>query len=300
MSHSPAILNSAVTPSVVGTWRWKAPSVLPGFGLTLGVTVTYLSLIVLLPLAALLAKSATAGWDRFFAVATSPRAVAALELSFGGALAGAAVNSVGGFIVAWVLVRYEFPGRRLIDALVDLPFAMPTAVSGIALAAIYAPTGWVGRWFADADGNAIIPLAYSRIGVVIALTFISVPFVVRTLQPALQELAPEIEEAAASLGASRLATFRRLILPTVFPAMLTGFALAVARAVGEYGSVVFIAGNKPMDTEIAPLLIMMKLDEFDYAGATVIATEMLAISFVMLLTINLVQAWATRRLTGGR
>jgi sulfate transport system permease protein len=266
----------------------------------LGVTVTYLSLIVLLPLAALLAKSATAGWDRFFAVATSPRAVAALELSFGGALAGAAVNSVGGFIVAWVLVRYEFPGRRLIDALVDLPFAMPTAVSGIALAAIYAPTGWVGRWFADADGNAIIPLAYSRIGVVIALTFISVPFVVRTLQPALQELAPEIEEAAASLGASRLATFRRLILPTVFPAMLTGFALAVARAVGEYGSVVFIAGNKPMDTEIAPLLIMMKLDEFDYAGATVIATEMLALSFVMLLTINLLQAWATRRLTGGR
>ncbi len=300
MSPNPAILNSAVTPSVVGTWRWKAPSVLPGFGLTLGVTVTYLSLIVLLPLAALLAKSATAGWDRFFAVATSPRAVAALELSFGGALAGAAVNSVGGFIVAWVLVRYEFPGRRLIDALVDLPFAMPTAVSGIALAAIYAPTGWVGRWFADADGNAIIPLAYSRIGVVIALTFISVPFVVRTLQPALQELAPEIEEAAASLGASRLATFRRLILPTVFPAMLTGFALAVARAVGEYGSVVFIAGNKPMDTEIAPLLIMMKLDEFDYAGATVIATEMLALSFVMLLTINLLQAWATRRLTGGR
>lgn len=279
-------------------WRWRQPSVLPGFGLTLGFSVTYLSLLVLVPLAALVVKSANVGWSEFWAISTNPRTLAALKVSFGASALGAAINVLGGFVVAWVLVRYEFWGRKLIDAVVDLPFAMPTAVSGIALTALYAPNGWVGRWFADESGAAIVPLAYSRIGIVIALTFISVPFVVRTLQPALQELEPEVEEAASSLGASRWATFWRVILPTVFPAILTGFTLAFARAVGEYGSVVFISGNRPGETEIAPLLIMFKLDEYDFGGAAVIATLMLGASFLLLLVINILQWWSARRLFG--
>jgi sulfate transport system permease protein len=271
--------------------RLKQPSVLPGFGLTMGYTLTYLSLIVLIPLAALLAKAGTLTWERFWSTISEPDVVAAYRLTFGASFVAALINVVFGFIVAWTLVRYTFPGKRLADALVDMPFALPTAVSGIALAALYSENGWIGRWF-HAVG---IKTAYSQIGVTIALTFIGLPFVVRTLQPALEELEKETEEAAASLGATRWQTFTRVIFPTVLPATITGFALAFARAVGEYGSVIFIAGNKPGETEIASLRIMTKLDQHDYAGATAIAVVMLVASFIMLLGINLLQWWASHR-----
>jgi sulfate transport system permease protein len=271
--------------------RWREPSILPGFGLALGITVTALSLIVLIPLAALFIKAASAGPADIWAVATSPRTLAALKLSFFGAFFAAAVNAVFGLILAWVLVRYDFPGRRLIDAAVDLPFALPTAVAGIALAAIYAPNGWVGSLLAPYN----IKVAYTPLGVMVALIFIGLPFVVRTIQPVLEELPADIEEAAALLGASRWRTVFTVLLPPVLPALLTGFVLAFARAVGEYGSVIFIAGNVPMVSEIAPLLIVIRLEQFDYAGAAVVATIMLLLSFSLILLVNLIQASARRR-----
>jgi len=270
--------------------RLKQHSVLPGFGLTLGFTVFYLSLIVLIPLSGLFFKTATLTWPVFWETVTDDRVVASYRLTFGASLIGATVNAVFGFIVAWVLVRYQFPLKKLVDALVDLPFALPTAVSGIALTAVYAGNGWIGQ-FLEPLG---IKAAYSPLGVTIALTFIGLPFVVRTLQPALEDLEAENEEAAASLGANRWQTFRRVILPAVLPALLTGFALAFARALGEYGSVVFISSNVPMKAEITSLLIVTKLDQFDYAGATAIAVVMLLASFVILLAINLLQWWAQR------
>jgi len=272
-------------------FRWREPSILPGFGLALGITVTALSLIVLIPLAALFIKAASAGPADIWAVATSPRTLAALKLSFFGAFFAATVNAVFGLILAWVLVRYDFPGRRLIDAAVDLPFALPTAVAGIALAAIYAPNGWVGSLLAPYD----IKVAYTPLGVMVALIFIGLPFVVRTIQPVLEELPADIEEAAALLGASRWRTVFTVLLPPVLPALLTGFVLAFARAVGEYGSVIFIAGNVPMVSEIAPLLIVIRLEQFDYAGAAVVATIMLLLSFSLILLVNLIQASARRR-----
>jgi sulfate transport system permease protein len=270
---------------------WRRPSVIPGFGLTLGFALTYLSLIVLIPIAALVLRTTAMTWDQFWMIATSERVLAALRLSFGASLVGASLNAVFGLIVAWVLVRYRFPGRRVLDAIVDLPFALPTAVAGIALTAIFAPTGWIGQ-ILEPFG---IQIAYTWIGIVVALTFIGLPFVVRTVQPVIGEIDREIEEAAATLGADRLQTVVKVILPTLLPALLTGFVLALARAVGEYGSVIFIAGNIPYRTEIAPLLIVIRLEEYDYAGATAIASLMLAISFVMFLTINLIQTWARRR-----
>jgi len=286
--------------------RWREPSILPGFGLALGITVTALSLVVLIPLAGLFVKAASAGPADIWAVATSPRTLAALRLSFLGALFAALVNTVFGLILAWVLVRYEFPGRRLIDAAVDLPFALPTAVAGISLAAIYAPNGWVGAWLAPLAFRLTIPftdisfgfdgkVAYTPVGVMVALIFIGLPFVVRTVQPVLEELQSDVEEAAALLGASRLRTVFRVVLPPVLPALLTGFVLAFARAVGEYGSVIFIAGNIPMVSEIAPLLIVIRLEQFDYAGAAVMAAMMLLIAFALILAVNLVQARARRR-----
>ncbi len=280
-------MTTAATP-----FRWREPSILPGFGLALGTTLTALSLIVLIPLAALFIKAASAGPADIWAVATSPRTIAALRLSFMGALIAALVNAVFGLILAWVLVRYEFPGRRLIDAAVDLPFALPTAVAGISLAAIYAPNGIVGSLFAPFG----IKIAYTPLGVMVALIFIGLPFVVRTVQPVLEELQSDVEEAAALLGASRARTIFRVVLPQVAPALLTGFVLAFARAVGEYGSVIFIAGNVPMVSEIAPLLIVIRLEQFDYAGAAVVATMMLIISFALILSVNLIQAHARRRL----
>jgi sulfate/thiosulfate transport system permease protein len=268
---------------------------LPGFGLTLGYTVFYLSLIVLIPLAALLQKTATGGWSVFAATITEPRVLAAARLTLLASFAAASVNAVFGLIVAWVLVRYPFPGKRIVDALVDLPFALPTAVSGIALTSIYAPSGWIGRWLAPLG----IHTAFSPLGVTIALTFIGLPFVVRTLEPALASLDPEIEEAALTLGASRLETLRRVILPAVFPALLTGSAMAFARALGEYGSVVFISGNMPMKTEIASLLIIAKLEQYDYAGAAAIGTGLLGVSFLLLLSINVFQWWVSRKYAGG-
>jgi sulfate transport system permease protein len=274
--------------------RLKQPSVLPGFGLTMGFTVLYLCLIVLIPLSALLLKSVGMGWTDFWRAATSPRVLAAYRLSFGASAAAAGVNSVMGFVVAWTLVRYRFPGRRILDAMVDLPFALPTAVSGIALTTIYSRNGWIGR-FLEPLG---IQAAFSPLGIGIALTFIGLPFVVRTLQPALQDLDPEVEEAAASLGATRRQTLWRVILPTILPSLLTGFALAFARALGEYGSVLFISGNLPMRTEIAPLLIVTKLEQYDYPGATAIAVVILLGSFVILLGINLIQWWTGRNRGG--
>jgi sulfate transport system permease protein len=268
----------------------RRPSVLPGFGLMMGCTLSYLALIVLIPLSALLWKSATLGSADFYRAATDPRVMASYRLSFGASLVAASANAVFGFVVAWVLVRYSFPGRKLLDAMVDLPFALPTAVSGIALTALYAPSGWIGRWLEPLGIHA----AYTPLGVTLALTFIGLPFVVRTLQPALEDLDVELEEAAASLGASRLQTFLRVVLPMVFPTLLTGFALAFARGLGEYGSVVFIAGNMPLKTEITPLLIVTKLEQHDYAGATAIAVVMLSASFVLLLAINLLQWWSAR------
>jgi sulfate transport system permease protein len=269
----------------------KQRSVLPGFGLTMGFTLFYLGLIVLIPLSTTFLKSATMGWGKFWEVVTDPRVLASYRLSFGASFLAALINAVFGLLVAWVLARYRFPGKRLVDGLVDLPFALPTAVAGIALTAVYAPNGWIGRYL-EPHG---IKVAYAPLGILVALTFISVPFVVRTVQPVLEDLDAETEEAAASLGASRWQTFRRVILPTVTPALVTGFALAFARALGEYGSVVFISNNMPMKTEIAPLLIASKLDQFDYAGATAIAVVMLIISFALLLIINLLQWWSSRR-----
>lgn len=304
--------------------KLKQHSVLPGFGLTMGYTLFYLSVIVLIPLSALVFKTSTLTWERFVEVTTSDRVMASYRLTFSAALVGAAINAFFGFIVAWCLVRYHFPGKRIMDALVDLPFALPTAVSGIALTAIYAPNGWVGKhletwntsglrtsleswyvpayeWLSNTVGLSLvtwvtpetleIKAAYSRLGVTIAMTFIGLPFVVRTLQPAIEELEVEMEDAAASLGADRWQTFRRVLLPSLMPALITGFALSFARAVGEYGSVVFISGNMPMRTEITPLLIITKLEEFDYAGATAIAVVMLLASFAVLLSINAIQWW---------
>ena len=276
-------------------------SVLPGFGLSLGLTITYLSLIVLLPLSAAFIKTAGLSWSEFTDAVFSPRVLASYRISFLASLAAALVNAVFGGVVAWVLVRYAFPGKRVVDALVDLPFALPTAVAGIALTAIYAPNGWIGSHFAEGaplarlfNGGEAVKIAFSEIGVFIALTFIGLPFVVRTLQPIIEELEPELEEAAASLGADRWQTLRRVIFPQVLPALLTGFAMAFARALGEYGSVVFISGNMPMRTEITPLLIITKLEQYDYAGATAIAVVMLLASFALLLAINLLQKWSRR------
>jgi len=274
---------------------FKQHSVLPGFGLTLGCTVLYLSLVVLVPLSLLFFRSASLPAAQFWHAVSEPRVVASYKLTFGASLVAAVVNVVFGFIVAWSLVRYRFPGRQLLDALIDLPFALPTAVSGIALTAIFAKTGWLGQFFYPLG----IQTAFSPLGVTIALTFIGLPFVVRTLQPALEELDAEVEEAAASLGASRWQTFYRVIVPSVLPALLTGFALAFARALGEYGSVVFISGNKALQTEITSLLIITKLEQYDYAGATAIASVMLVASFAILLGINTLQWWAGRgRLKG--
>ena len=269
----------------------RAPSVIPGFGLTLGFTLSYLALIVLVPLAALLFRSAGLGWSEFWALAADERTIAALRLSFGAALAAACINAVFGLLLAWVLVRYRFPGRRLIDAFIDLPFALPTAVAGIALTSLFAPNGWVGQFLAPLG----LKVAYTPLGVVVALIFVSLPFIVRTVEPVLAEIDREIEEAAATLGANRRQTILRVLLPTLLPALLTGFALALARAVGEYGSVIFIAGNIPYVSEIAPLLIVIRLEEFNYGAATAVAALMLGISFGMLLLINLIQAWSRRR-----
>ncbi|MGD0516083.1 MAG: sulfate ABC transporter permease subunit CysT [Thermoguttaceae bacterium] len=268
--------------------RLKQQSVLPGFGLTMGFTLFYLSLIVLIPLSGLFLKSATISWPEFWKTVSDPRVVASYRLTFGASLVAAIINAVFGLIVAWVLVRYSFPGKRIIDALVDLPFAMPTAVSGIALTTIYASNGWIGHLLKPLG----IKVAYTPLGVIVALTFIGLPFVVRTLQPALEDMETGVEEAAASLGASRWQTFIKVILPMIFPALLTGFALAFARALGEYGSVIFISGNLPMKTEITPLLIVTKLEEFNYAQAAAIAVVTLVASFAVLLFINLVQWWS--------
>ena len=268
----------------------KQRSILPGFGLTLGFTLTYLSLIVLIPLSATFLKASSLTWPAFWHIVTSPRALASYRLTFGASFIAALVNLIFGLLVAWVLVRYSFPAKKIFDAMVDLPFALPTAVAGIALTTIYSSHGWVGRYL-DSIG---IKAAYSPLGVVIALTFIGLPFVVRTVQPVLEDLDKEMEEAAASLGANRLQTFVRVILPAILPAALTGFTMAFARAIGEYGSVVFISGNMPMKTEITPLLIITKLEQYDYAGATAIAVVMLVFSFIMLLTINLLQKWSSR------
>lgn len=267
-------------------------SVLPGFRLSLGYTLFYLSLIVLIPLSAVFIKTASGGWEHFWATISSPRILASFRLSFGASLAAAAINSVFGLMLAWSLVRYRFPGRKLVDSLVDLPFALPTAVAGIALTAIYAPKGWIGSFAAAHD----IRIAFTPWGVLLALIFIGLPFVVRTVQPVLEDLEVELEEAAASLGAERWQTFRRVIFPALLPALLTGFALAFARAVGEYGSVIFIAGNIPMVSEITPLMIITKLEQYDYAGATGIAAVMLLLAFVLLFLINALQAWSIRRI----
>ena len=270
----------------------RAPyRVMPGFGLSLGFTIFYLALIVLIPLSAVFLKTFTMTWEAFWAAVTSERVVASYKLSFGASLIAATINVFLGGIVAWVLVRYTFPGKRIIDALVDLPFALPTAVAGITLTALYSSNGWIGQYLEMLGWK----VAFTPVGVVVALTFIGLPFVVRTVQPVLEDAERELEEAAASLGATSLQTFSRIIFPTIMPAMLTGFALAFARATGEYGSVIFIAGNMPMVSEITPLFIITKLEQYDYAGATAIAVVMLVASFLMLLSINLLQAWTRKR-----
>jgi sulfate transport system permease protein len=274
--------------------RVRAHRVLPGFGLSLGFTLAYLSLIVLIPLAAVfLRTSSSLTWEAFWQAVSSPRVMASYRLSFGASLLAAAINTVFGFLLAWALVRYRFFGKRIIDALVDLPFALPTAVAGISLTALYARNGWLGQ-FLEPLG---IKVAFTPLGVLVALIFIGLPFVVRTVQPVLEDLDTEIEEAAASLGARRWQTMRRVVLPTLYPALLTGFALAFARAVGEYGSVIFIAGNLPMISEITPLIIITKLEQYDYAGATAVASVMLVASFAVLLAINGLQGWTDRRST---
>lgn len=273
----------------------KHRSPLPGFGLSMGYTLLYLSLIVLLPLSALFVRTSSLTWEQFWETVTDERVVASYKLTFGASLIGAVVNALFGTIVAWTLVRYEFFGKKVLDALVDLPFALPTAVSGIALTTIYAPNGWMGQWLEPMG----IKAAYSQLGVTLALTFIGLPFVVRTLQPALEDLDAELEEAAESLGARRRQVVQKVILPAVLPALLTGFSLSFARALGEYGSVVFIAGNMPMQTEISALLIIVKLEQYDYAGATAIAVVMLLASFAILLFINGLQWWSSRRYRAG-
>src|SRR6188768_2283101 len=273
---------------------WVSPSVLPGFGLTLGFAGLFLTIIVLIPMAALIMRAGSLPLDEFWRIATEPRALASYRLTFGASFLAACVNAVFGFIIAWTLVRYEFPGRRLVDALIDLPFALPTAVSGIALTAVFAPNGWLGMKLAGFG----IQVAYTWIGVVVALILIGLPFVVRSVQPALIEAQRDLEEAAETLGASPFYIFRRIIMPAVLPALVTGFTMAFARGVGEYGSVVFISGNLPYKTEITPLLIVIKLEQFDYGGAAALGFMMLLVSFVMLFTINLAQAWSRRRHVG--
>lgn len=268
----------------------KPYRVLPGFPLALGYTLVYLSLIVLIPLGAVFLKSATLSWEQFWAVISAPRVLASYRISFGASLLAAAINAVFGLIFAWVLVRYRFPGKRIVDALVDLPFALPTAVAGIALTAIYAGNGWLGQWLEPLG----LKIAFTPLGILVALIFIGLPFVVRTVQPVLEDLDAELEEAAASLGADRWQTFQRVLLPVLLPALLTGFALAFARGVGEYGSVIFIAGNVPLVSEITPLLIITKLEQYDYVGATAIAVVMLVVSFILLFLINGLQFWANR------
>ncbi len=265
--------------------------VLPGFGLSLGFTLAYVSFIVLIPLAAVFIKSFGIGWDGLWEILTSERILKSLQLSFSSALIAAFINVVFGLLLAWCLVRYNFPGKRMVDALVDLPFALPTAVAGIALTSLYAPTGWIGQYLEPLG----IQVAYTPIGITLALVFIGIPFIVRTVQPVLSDIETELEEAASALGANRWQTITKIILPILLPALFTGFALAFARGVGEYGSVIFIAGNQPFKTEIAPLMIISRLEEYDYAGATTIAAVMLVLSFIILFAINLLQAWANRR-----
>lgn len=269
--------------------RRRGGSVLPGFGLSLGFAILYLSLVILIPLSTVFLKSLTLSWAELWEIITAPRTLAAYRLSLTAAFVAASINAVFGLLIAWVLERYDFFGKRFIDSLVDLPFALPTAVAGIALATVYAQNGWIGRWLEPLG----LKVAYTPLGVVVALTFIGLPFVVRTVQPILEELEPELEEAAATLGATRLQTIRRVVVPALIPSVLTGFALAFARAIGEYGSVVFISGNMPMKTEITPLLIITKLEQYDYAGATALAVVMLIVSFILLLLIQLVQRWFT-------
>ncbi|PDT52867.1 MULTISPECIES: sulfate ABC transporter permease subunit CysT [Sinorhizobium] len=276
-------------------WRFRQPSVIPGFGLALGVTLAWLTLIVLIPLSGLIWRSTGLGWSNFIALVLDERTVNALTISFGTAFIAAVVNLFFGVILAWVLVRYRFPGKRVIDAMVDLPFALPTAVAGIALTALYAPNGWIGSLLEPLG----IKIAFTPAGIVVALVFVGLPFVVRTVQPVMEEIDKEVEEAAATLGASRFQTISRVLLPGLLPAGLTGFALAFARGVGEYGSVIFIAGNLPYVSEIAPLLIIIRLEEFNYPAATAIATVMLFLSFIMLLVINSIQAWSRRRYSNG-
>jgi sulfate transport system permease protein len=271
--------------------RLKQHSVLPGFHLALGYTIFYLSLIVLIPLSMVFFKTSSMGWERFWTVVTEPRVMASYRITFGAALIAAMINAFFGLLVAWVLERYQFFGKRFIDALVDLPFALPTAVAGIALASIYSSNGWIGQYLEPLG----IKVAFTPLGIMVALTFIGLPFVVRTVQPVLQDLERELEEAAASLGATRWQTFRCIIFPSIFPPLLTGFALAFARGLGEYGSVVFIAGNMPMISEITPLLIITKLEQYDYMGATAIAVVMLVVSFILLFLINLLQWWTGKR-----
>lgn len=277
--------------SFASGWKWRQSSVIPGFGLSLGYTLSYLVLIILIPLAGLVWHTASLGLPELASLATDSRTLNALRISFGTAMAAAFVNAVFGVIVAWVLVRYDFPGRRFVDAAVDLPFALPTAVAGIALTTLYAPKGWIGAWLTPLG----IKIAYTPLGIVIALIFIGLPFVVRTVQPVMEEIDRQVEEAAATLGANRFQTIFRVLLPGLFPAILTGFALAFARGVGEYGSVIFIAGNIPYVSEIAPLLIVIRLEEFNYPAAMAVATIMLVISFIMLFIINLIQAWSRKR-----
>ncbi|TCL68252.1 sulfate ABC transporter permease subunit CysT [Rhizobium sp. BK251] len=272
-------------------WRFKRPSVIPGFGMALGLALTWLTLLVLIPLSGLAWRSSALGWDKFWSIALDPRTLNALRISFGGAFIAACFNVVFGVMLAWVLVRYRFFGKRIIDAMVDLPFALPTAVAGIALTTLYAPNGWVGQFLTPLG----IKIAFTPAGIVVALIFVGLPFVVRTVQPVMEEIDREIEEASATLGANRFQTISRVLLPGLAPAVLTGFALAFARGVGEYGSVIFIAGNLPYVSEIAPLLIVIRLEEFNYPAATAIAAVMLVLSFTMLLVINLIQAWSRRR-----
>lgn len=269
----------------------KQRSILPGFGLAMGFTLLYLSLIVLVPIAALFLRTTSLSWGEFWTIVTAPRVLASYQLSFGASFVAALVNAVFGLLIAWVLVRYSFPGKRIIDALVDLPFALPTAVAGISLTSIFVKTGWLGKYLEPWG----IQVAFTSLGVIVALVFIGLPFVVRTIQPVLEDLDEELEEAAASLGANRWQTFSRVLLPPLLPALLTGFALAFARALGEYGSVVFISGNMPMRTEIVPLLIITKLEQYEYASATAIAVVMLVASFILMLVINLLQRWSSSR-----
>ena len=269
--------------------------ILPGFGPTLGLSLLYLGLIVLLPLSATIWKASSLGFAEFWSVATEPRALASYKITFGLSFLAALANAVFGVVVAWILVRYRFPGKKVVDAMVDLPFALPTAVAGIALATLYAPNGWIGRWFEELG----IRIAFTPAGIFVALTFIGLPFVVRTVQPVLEEAERELEEAAATLGASWWQTVRRVILPTLAPSILTGVAMSFARAIGEYGSVIFIAGNMPMVSEITPLLIVIKLEQYDYAGATALAVVLLLVSFTLLLAINTLQWWTARRNSGG-